>query len=150
MNKEITFPINAVDGQGSRYVFNKTTADKVEIVLPDGSKQVAEGDELAFIARVCKQYQLKVVVGGKTFDVLSHANKVLAYNVLYGNGIIRIADTSGNLYETRGKFRFINTVTYESYSSLPEDREYLVEPILASYTESLHPNRTDNIIEKLE
>ena len=152
MNKKITYPFKAVGGQGTKYVFNKTAADKVEIVLPDGSKlPAAEGDKLAFIARAFKQYQLKVVVDGKSFDVLWPANKVLAYTVLYGKGsIIKIADTAGNVYESRGKFRFVNTVNYEAYSTLPEDREYVVESLLAAYSEGMHPDRTNDFTEKLE
>lgn len=149
--KEITYPINATDGQGARYIFNKTAADKVEIVLPDGSKQRAEGDELAFIARAFKKHELKIVVGEKTFDVLWPTNKVLAYTVLYGKGsIIKIADTAGNVYESRAKFRFVNTGTYEAYTTLPDDREYVVEPILDTYTEGMHLDRRDDLTEKLE
>lgn len=81
------------------------------------------------------QYQLKLLVEGKLSDVLRPANLVLAYTVLYGkNGIIRIADSVGNLFESRGKFRFVNTETYESSAMLPEDRFYLIGNLLAAYT----------------
>ena len=40
----------------------------------------------------------------------------------------------GNLFESRGKFRFVNTETYESSAMLPEDRSYLIGNLLAAYT----------------
>ena len=147
MNKQINYPFKTKDVHGQEYLFDKANDGMVQITHPDGERTQVEGDELAVIAKAFKQHQLKIIVGGKIFDVLSHANKVLAYSVLYGkDSIIRIADTAGNVYEfRRGKFRFVNTVTYEAYTILPEDREYVVEPILATYTEGMHPTRTDDV-----
>ena len=132
--ENIKYPFKAKDEQGQVYVFNKTDG-KVEITLPDGVRQQAGGDGLTFIARMFNRYQLKLLVDGKLSDVLRPANLVLAYTVLYGkNGVIRIADNVGNLFESRGKFRFVNTETYESSAMLPEDRFYLIGNLLAAYT----------------
>ena len=134
MEKQIKYPFKAKDEQGQVYVFNKTDG-KVEITLPEGVRQQAGGDGLVFIARMFNRYQLKLLVDGKLSDILRPANLVLAYTVLYGkNGIIRIADNVGNLFESRGKFRFVNTETYESSAMLPEDRSYLIGNLLAAYT----------------
>ena len=147
MNKQINYPFKTKDVQGQEYLFDKANDGMVRITHPDGERTQVEGDELAVIAKAFKQHQLKIVVSGKTFDVLSHANMVLAYSVLYvKDSIIRIADTAGNVYEfRRGKFRFVNIVTYEEFSSLPENREYVVEPILATYTKGIHPTHTDDV-----
>lgn len=148
--KEITYPFHAVDGLGGCYVFNKS-GEKIELVLPDGDKQLVEGDELTTITKTFKQYQLKLLVSRQLVEILRPSNDVLAYTILFGKGsIIQIADTSGNVYESRGKFRFVRTDTYKVSGSLPEDREYLIDHLLATYTEGMHPNSTDNVTDMNE
>ena len=145
MKKEITYPFNAIDGQGASYIFNRTD-DNVEIIFPDGCKQLAEGDELAAIAMAFKKYQLKLHVAGQLVEVLRPTNFAMAYIVLYGKGsVIQIADTFGNVYESRGMFNFVRTDTYEAFTALPKDREYLTGHMLATYTEGMHPTRTDDV-----
>ena len=124
---DIVYPFNARSEKGERFYYSRKEDGRVCLKSENIEENQEEGQEdIAFIAITMQKFALQIDIQGRLNKGLIDARSLASWLPLVGSKQdIKVADTTGRIYEKREGNKLYNTETGEFLEKFQEDVKFL-------------------------